>query len=179
MQVDEREHFESLKAADLAEACAGELHPKAEEGIRLFDAKEYWHAHEALEEAWMAETGPARQLYKGILQAGVAYLQVQRGNFVGAMKMYRRSQVWLSPWPDVCRTIDVKQLKADLEMVIVEARRLGVEQIDGFFIDMGHDGTTITSIFAEIGFRIFQQLITKFVLTFRLAGIESIKICGK
>ena len=132
MLSDEREQFEGLKTAELARACNGKLHPKAEEGIRLFDAKEYWHAHEALEMAWMEEKGPARQLYKGILQAGVAYLHIQRGNFVGAMKMHKRSQVWLSPWPDVCRTIDVRQLKADLEMVIMEARRLGVEDIAKF-----------------------------------------------
>jgi len=80
----------------------------------------------------LAEKGPARQLYKGILQAGVAYLHIQRGNFVGAMKMHKRSQVWLSPWPDVCRTVDVMQLKKDLENVIAEARRLGVEHIDEF-----------------------------------------------
>ncbi len=132
MLSDERAQFESLTSVVLEQACGGKLHPKAEEGIRLFDAKDYWLAHEALEEAWLAEKGPARQLYKGILQAGVAYLHIQRGNFVGAMKMHKRSQVWLSPWPDVCRTVDVMQLKADLEKVIAEARRLGVENIDEF-----------------------------------------------
>ncbi len=132
MLSDERAQFESLTSEVLEQACTGKLHPKAEEGIRLFDAKDYWRAHEALEEAWLAEKGPARQLYKGILQAGVAYLHIQRGNFVGAMKMHKRSQVWLSPWPDVCRTVDVMQLKADLEKVIAEARRLGVEHIDEF-----------------------------------------------
>ena len=132
MQVDEREQFESLEAAELAQACKGKLHSKAEEGIRLFDAKEYWHAHEALEAAWLDEPGPARQLYKGILQAGVAYLHVQRGNFVGVMKLHKRSQVWLAPWPDLCRSVDVGRLKADLEMVIAEVRRLGVERINEF-----------------------------------------------
>ncbi|MCH7664196.1 MAG: DUF309 domain-containing protein [Chloroflexi bacterium] len=132
MQGDERAQFESLETAELAQACNGTLHPTAEDGIRLFDAKEYWHAHEALEEAWLEEKGPARQLYKGILQAGVAYLHIQRGNFVGAMKLHKRSQVWLAPWPDLCRTVDVRQLKADLETVIAEVRRLGVEHIDEF-----------------------------------------------
>ena len=132
MLSDERAQFENLTSVELEQACTGKLHPKAEEGIRLFDAKDYWHAHEALEEAWLAEKGPARHLYKGILQAGVAYLQVQRGNYVGIMKMHKRSQVWLSPWPDVCRTVDVLQLKEDLEKVIAEARRLGVERIGEF-----------------------------------------------
>ena len=136
MKVDEREVFEGLQPDELAEACKGKLHRKAEEGIRLFDDKEYWHAHEALEEAWLDEPGPARHLYKGILQAGVAYLQVQRSNFVGVMKMHRRSQVWLNPWPEHCLTIDVGQLKSDLEKVIEEARRLGPEQLEEFDLSL-------------------------------------------
>lgn len=136
MSKDEREQFEALHPDELAAACLGELHPMAAEGIRLFDQKDYWHAHEALEEAWLEEPGPVRQLYKGILQAGVAYLQVQRGNFIGAMKMHRRSQVWLTPWPEHCRTVDVAKLKADLEVVIQTARRLGPERLDEFELNL-------------------------------------------
>jgi hypothetical protein len=132
VKVDEREQFEVLQPDELAKACRGKLHPKAEEGILLFDDKEYWHAHEALEEAWLDEPGPARHLYKGILQAGVAYLQVQRGNSMGAMKMHRRSQLWLTPWPDHCRTVDVGQLKADLKIVIGVVRRLGPDGLEEF-----------------------------------------------
>ena len=39
----------------LEEACQGTLHPMALKGMHLFDAGDYWHAHEALEEAWLAE----------------------------------------------------------------------------------------------------------------------------
>jgi predicted metal-dependent hydrolase len=48
--------------------CHAPLHPQAAEGLRLFNAGEYFEAHEALEDAWNAETGEVRNLYRGILQ---------------------------------------------------------------------------------------------------------------
>ncbi len=113
-------------------ACQGELHPMADEGIRLFDAKKYWHAHEALEEAWLEEPGPVRHLYRGILQIAVMYLHVQRANFIGAAKMYERSRKWLAPWPAHCRTIDVGQLKVDVEVVLAAAGKLGPDELHRF-----------------------------------------------
>jgi predicted metal-dependent hydrolase len=59
------------------------MHPKAIEGIVLFNAGQYWKAHEALEEAWMDETGEVRHLYRGILQVGVTYLHVERKTTMG------------------------------------------------------------------------------------------------
>jgi predicted metal-dependent hydrolase len=112
--------------------CQGRLHPMAELGIALFNAGEYWKAHEALEAAWRAERGEARHLYRGLLQVGVGYLHVQRRNYAGAMKLYHRSQHWLGPFPDHCRGIDVRQLKADFDKVIAEVRRLGPDHLDAF-----------------------------------------------
>ncbi|NOH10783.1 MAG: DUF309 domain-containing protein [Chloroflexi bacterium] len=117
---------------ELAEACQGDLHPMAIEGMRLFDAGDFWHAHEALEEAWLAEEGPARILYIGILQAGVTYLQIERKNFVGAAKMFERSKRYLEPLPDACRGVNVEQLRHDLVEAMHAAGRLGPERLDQF-----------------------------------------------
>lgn len=105
--------------------CGGELHPFAIKGLLLFNQGEYWKAHEALEEAWREEAGQVRHLYRGILQVGVAYLHIKRGNYDGAMKLYRRSKYWLDPFPRTCRGVDVGQLQRDLETAIAEVRRLG------------------------------------------------------
>ena len=117
---------------EIEEGCDGQLHPMAEEGIRLFNEGKYWDAHEALETAWIEESGPARALYKGILQAGVMYLQIERNNLRGAYKMHKRCLVWLTPWPDNCRTVNVGQLREDVGVVIAEARRLGEDQLENF-----------------------------------------------
>ncbi|GEM_PF-6647224 len=64
------------------------LHPKVWEGLRLFNAGHYFEAHEALEAAWNEDLRPIRELYRGLLQAAVTYLHIQRGNYAGACKMY-------------------------------------------------------------------------------------------
>ncbi len=112
--------------------CSGPLHPKAIEGFHLFNSGQYWHAHEALEAAWRDEPGEVRHLYQGILQVGVAYLHITRQNYAGAIKLYHRSQRWLTPFPDECRGVEVGRLKQDLETVIQAVRRLGPSRIGEF-----------------------------------------------
>ena len=120
----------------IRQSCQGELHPMAIKGFELFNAGRYWHAHEALEEAWLEEAGEVRNLYRGILQAGVVYLHVTRSNYRGVVKVYQRSTRWLDPFPDRCRGVDVGRLKSDLERVFSETRRLGPEGLDRFNLDL-------------------------------------------
>ena len=114
------------------EDCHGPLPPHAKEGLRLFNAGEYFEAHEALELAWREETGQVRRLYQGILETAVTYLRIQRGNYVGAVKVYDRSMKWLRMWPDICCGVNVGKLRADLDQVIAEVQRLGPERIAEF-----------------------------------------------
>ncbi len=105
------------------------IHPQALHGIELYNAGRYWEAHEALEEAWLAEHSPIRELYRGILQAAVVCLHAKRGNYRGALKVYRRCQRWLNPWPDMVASIPVEQLRRDLADLIAEVRRLGPDRL--------------------------------------------------
>lgn len=116
--------------------CNGRIHPLAVKGIELFNSGQYWNAHEALEEAWLAENSEIRNLYRGILQVGVTYLHIERKNYQGALKVYHRSQRWLAPYPDSCRGIDVRGLKEDLEAAIVELRHLGPNSLDKFDLSL-------------------------------------------
>ncbi len=114
------------------EDCEGALHPRAREGIRLFNEGRYFEAHEELEAAWKDERGNVRGLYQGILEAAVTYLHIRRGNFTGALKVYGRSMRWLRKWPDNCRGTDVGQLRRDLDAAIVEVQRLGESRLGEF-----------------------------------------------
>jgi hypothetical protein len=116
----------------LENPCDAPLHPQAAEGLRLFNAGEYFEAHEALEDAWNQEKGKIRNLYRGILQIAVVYLHITRGNYNGAVKVYARSQKWMKGWAEVCRGIYVEQLRRDTEMVMREVTRLGRERIGEF-----------------------------------------------
>jgi len=114
------------------DTCNGPLHPQAVEGFRLFKAGRYFEAHEALEDAWNAEQGEIRNLYRGILQIAVVCLHITRGNYNGALKVYTRSQRWLKDWSPVCRGIHVDELKANAEKAIREVQRLGEKGIGQF-----------------------------------------------
>ena len=116
----------------MKEDCEGTLHPKAIEGLKLFNSKNFFEAHEELEDAWRDEKGVIRELYRGILQVAVVYFHIKRGNYEGAIKVYGRCIKWLGNWPDVCRGVEVGKLRNDLENVIKEVRRLGRENINGF-----------------------------------------------
>lgn len=106
-------------------ACQEKMSPLALKGLREFNQGEYFEAHESLEEAWNEDEGPGRDLYQAILQLAVAYLQIERGNFNGAEKMFLRLRQWLDPLPDTCRGVDVKALKSDALAVHQSLRSLG------------------------------------------------------
>ncbi len=112
--------------------CEGELHPRAREGLKLFNEGRYFEAHEELEAAWRDERGRVRELYQGILEAAVTYLHIRRGNFAGAIKVHGRSMRWLRRWPERCRGADVGQLRKDLDAAIEEVQRLGAERMGEF-----------------------------------------------
>jgi len=116
--------------------CVGLLHPQALLGLELFNQGNYFQAHESLEEAWRAETGPARNLYQGILQIGVAYYHILRGNYRGAVNLLQRGCNHLKGFPDVCRGINVAQLRADARVVDEALHRLGPEGIRYFNPDL-------------------------------------------
>lgn len=120
----------------LDEPCRQPLHPDAVHGIELFNAGRYYDAHHGLEDAWMADKGPGRDLYRSILQVAVAYLQIERGNYRGAVKMFMRVRQWLLPLPDVCRGVDVAQLRADAEAAYAALQALGQDRVGEFDMAM-------------------------------------------
>lgn len=112
--------------------CDGDMHPRARRGVELFNQGRYFEAHEEIEAAWREEPGQIRELYQGILEAGVTYLHIQRGNYAGAVKVYGRSMRWLKAWPANCRGADVGRLRRDLTAAINEAKRLGSARLAEF-----------------------------------------------
>jgi hypothetical protein len=116
----------------LQETCQEPLSAKAIKGLQLFNEGEYFECHEELEDAWNEDSGPGRDLYRGVLQVGVAYLQIQRSNYRGAIKMLLRVRQWLDPLPDVCRGINIAKLRHDAQAVHDALLQLGPERISEF-----------------------------------------------
>ncbi len=112
--------------------CSEALPPEVLRGIEEFNAGQYFEQHEILELAWRAELRPVRNLYRGILQIGVACLHLQRGNMVGALKLLDRGCYWLQSFHPVCQGVDVERLLSDADKMREEVNRLGLEQLGDF-----------------------------------------------
>jgi CheY-like chemotaxis protein len=118
--------------SELLQTCQQQPSPKAIHGIELFNRGEYFEAHEALEAAWNEDETPGRELYRAILQVAVAYLQIERGNYNGAVKMFLRVRQWIDPLPDECRGVDVARLRSDAKAVHKVLDTLGRSGISDF-----------------------------------------------
>jgi CheY-like chemotaxis protein len=121
--------------AGLQSDCSGRPSALALKGMALFNARQYFEAHEELELAWKEETGPVRELYRGILQVAVAYLHINRRNFRGALKMFLRLRQWLDPLPDECLGVDVARLRADALAARARLEELGPERMLEFNVE--------------------------------------------
>jgi predicted metal-dependent hydrolase len=127
-----QEHARQPVGENLDGACSEPSPDLVVEGITLFNAGEYYRCHDALEEAWRAEAGPVRDLYRAILQVGIAYFQIERGNYRGALKMLLRVRQWLAPLPGYCQGVDVDQLREDVSRVHNSLSTLGPDEMACF-----------------------------------------------
>ena len=116
----------------LASACEEPLSDLAKDGIDLFNQGEFYKCHDALEEAWNIDNSAGRNLYRGILQIGIAYFQIERGNYRGGIKMLMRVRQWLDPLPDTCRGVDIADLRQNAEKVQEALSNLGPDRIAEF-----------------------------------------------
>jgi len=112
--------------------CSSPLPAEAVRGLVLFNEGEYFEAHEALENAWHAESAPIRGLYQAILQVAVTYLHIQRGNYEGAVRVAERAMPKLEKWPATCCGVDVAGLRRDYAAAMELLTRLGPQQIHVF-----------------------------------------------
>lgn len=110
--------------------CSEPLPDGVVRGLEEFNAGQYFEQHERLELVWRAELRPVRDLYRGILQIGVACLQIERGNAVGAIKLIDRAVRWLQPFHPMCQTVDVERLLADTALLRNEIERVGFDQVE-------------------------------------------------
>lgn len=96
-------------------------------GIAQFNQREYFEAHEILEELWNAEPEVCRVLYKGVLQVGVGCYHLLRGNWRGATLKLRAGADYLEPFAPRCMGVEVGRLIADARRLLAEVEATGPE----------------------------------------------------
>jgi hypothetical protein len=69
-------------------------------GIRLFNAREFYDAHEVWEDVWREATGVEKKFLQGLIQAAVAFHHHSTGNVVGARSLIERGRKNLAAYPE-------------------------------------------------------------------------------
>lgn len=83
-------------------------------GIRQFNAREFYDAHEVWEDVWRESHGMEKRFLQGLIQAAVALHHHSTGNVVGACSLVERARRNLAGCPAEFGGIRVGELLAAL-----------------------------------------------------------------
>jgi hypothetical protein len=121
-----------IRRGEPTSRCADPPSPALLQGIAQFNRGEFFEQHETLEEAWIEEDDPIRYLYQGILQVGVGFHHLMRGNAYGAARLWARGVALLEAFPPVCCRVDVADLIAATRRCMAELEHLGPQRVFDF-----------------------------------------------
>jgi len=113
-------------------ACKKPAPPALLAGIEEFNRGEFYACHDTLEELWMAEPGPIRDLYKGILQIGVAFYHLRAGRYRPVVTLLERGSGYLRAFAPECMGVDIEQLLAGAASCLYQTKRLGPGGLNAF-----------------------------------------------
>ena len=85
------------------------------EGIRLFNAAQFFDCHEVLEQAWLEASGPQKMFLQGLIQVAVSLYHLRQENFAGARRLLAAGLKKLSEAAPQPAAIDVAGLLQALE----------------------------------------------------------------
>ena len=101
-------------------ADAAEYDPRYLEGIALFNAGEYFDAHEVWEALWRDTAGGDRRFYQGLIQAAVAVYHAHNGNALGAQRLFDSGRRHMSPYGPAHLGLDVAAIWQAVAMALAE-----------------------------------------------------------
>jgi predicted metal-dependent hydrolase len=96
-------------------------------GIELFNAGEFFEAHEVLEEAWTPERGPRRLFLQSLIHVAVGCYHWSRGNRVGTCRQLRKALRKMDAYLPSWEGVDTARLAEDARRLLetVEAGATG------------------------------------------------------
>ena len=88
-------------------------------GAALFNAGEYWEAHEAWEPLWLRAEGPQRRLLAGVILLAAALHKAHRmNNPRGGRRNYDKALAHLAHLPERFAGLEVRRLEADVALAL-------------------------------------------------------------
>ena len=95
--------------------------PEWDEGVRLFEAGDYWECHEALEPPWLASDGLDKHFLGGlILLAAALHKARAMGSARGGRRNYAKALAHLAHVPDSFAGVRVRELEARVHRALVD-----------------------------------------------------------
>ena len=93
-----------------------------DEGVRLFEAGDYWDCHEALEPLWLAATDLNKHFYGGIILLAAALHKARAmGSPRGGRRNYAKALSHLALVPDNYKNVCVRELEASVHEALRDA----------------------------------------------------------
>ena len=77
-------------------------------GVVLFNAGDWFEAHEVWEDLWSESHDDERRFYQGMIQAAVGLCHFSNGNLGGAAKLYRSAFDYMERCPPALFGLDIK-----------------------------------------------------------------------
>lgn len=113
---------------------AKEVQTLFQEGINLFNGREFFDCHEVLEEIWTPSQQPERWFLQSLIHFAVGFYHHQNDNAVGATRQLhkglRKIQGYLPHWGGV-RTADIeREVRRCLEVIEAGGRIEDFPQIE-------------------------------------------------
>ena len=90
------------------------------EGIRLFNAREFFDAHEVWEDLWHEMAGPERRFVQGLIQAAVCAYHALNGNIKGASRLFESARRYMNLFGPTHRGLDVGCFWIQMEAALIE-----------------------------------------------------------
>ncbi len=84
------------------------------EGVRLFNQKRFFEAHEALEALWLEARGDEKVFLHGLIQVAAAFHHLQRNNPAGFRSLLEKSWRKLEKFGGTMNGIQLAALKKQL-----------------------------------------------------------------
>lgn len=88
--------------------------PYLDEGIRLFNAGEYFMCHETLEEHWIEAPQEERDFYQALIHLAVGFHHYVRDNQKGARAQFVKAMTRFSSYSDEFYGVDVAGIRSFL-----------------------------------------------------------------
>ncbi len=94
------------------------------DGLRLFNERYFFEAHEVLEDVWHRERGEPRLFLQGLIQVSAGFHHFTNGNFTGAAELLQRGADKMRKYPERYLGIDSSRLIAEVDACRIRIVRM-------------------------------------------------------